>query len=172
MNKASDLRHLLEGGTTLDAVLNKLAYGISNELDGNPNNMSSGNKATTKFELANDQDDNWIEFQLWDKNRFDTPLGAIRYVCSMSDDPAGNIRLANGKGIVSIPFDSKLEDLDTLADLDDMEKENYRENVKKISGILSRMKFNIVGTLTDNSFEGYGKQLAADLIHKCSNYLK
>lgn len=157
----------------LKAVLDEFDYGLSTELDHNAQNLSTGTEATTIFELNNDQGPNWIELQLWDKNRFDKPMGAVRYVCGMKANN-DSITLSSGKGIEKILFSSKDEEIEKIPDIKD--KEDYKEKVGRIRRIFLGFQMNVAGITgvpnDPNSFESIGKRVGQGLIQKCSQYLK
>lgn len=177
MSKANDVIKLFEQSSgDLSAVLKEFSYGIASELDSNSDNMSNGIDAQSMFEIANDQSSNWIELQLWDKNRFDQPLGSIRYVCSMMTE-GEHIILALGKGIEKIKFDSKYSAIDELADMQDEEVRGvYKKKIEAIKRVLKNIKLTvkgIVGVPNDQySFDTQGRKFANDIVRVCRKYLQ
>lgn len=157
----------------LKAVLDELDYGLSTELDHNAQNLSTGTEATTIFELSNDQGPNWLEFQLWDKNRFDKPLGSIRYVCGMKAN-ADSISLSSGKGIENVKFNSKDEDIEKIPDLQG--KDDYKDKINRIRTILMGFQMNVTGVTgipnSPDSFENIGRRMGRGLLKKCAPYMK
>lgn len=183
MSRAEDIISIVEQGSKeqqeapnsgdLKAVLDELDYGLSTELDHNAQNLSTGVDAATMFELNSDQGPNWIEFQLWDKNRFDKAIGSVRYICGMKAN-ADSITLSSGKGIENIKFNSKDEEIDKIPDL--KTKDDYKDKINRIRTIFMGFQMNvdgIVGISNDpNSFENIGRRIAQGMIKKCYPYLK
>jgi hypothetical protein len=183
MSKAEDIISIVEQGSKeqqeapnsgdLKAVLDQFDYGLSTELDHNAQNLSTGTESTTMFELNNDQGPNWIELQLWDKNRFDKPIGAVRYVCGMKANE-DSIALSTGKGIEKIPFSSKDEEIEKIPDIKD--KEAYKEKIGRIRRIFLGFQMNVSGITgipnDPNSFESIGRKVGQGLVQKCAEYLK
>jgi len=157
----------------LKTALDEYDYGLSLELDHNGSNLSTGPDASTVFEINNDQGANWIEFQLWDKNRFDTAIGTIRYICGMKANP-DSITVSSGKGIERIKFNSKDEEIENLADVKD--KEDYKDKIQRIRRIFMGFQLNttgIVGIPNDpKSFESIGRRVGQGIIKACTPYLK
>jgi hypothetical protein len=183
MSKAEDVISIVEQGAKeqqeapnagdLKAVLDEFDYGLSTELDHNAGNLSTGTEAVTVFELSNDQGPNWIELQLWDKNRFDKPIGSVRYVCGMKANPE-SITLSTGKGIENIKFSSKDEDIEKIPDLQG--KDDYKDKINRIRTIFMGFQMNVTGVTgipnDPNSFESIGRRVGQGLIQKCAQYLK
>lgn len=175
MSKARKFINLIlqEGSSDLNDVLREFEYGLSIEMDNNPNNKSSGVDASTMFELSSDKGDNWIELQLWDKNRFDTPIGTVRFVCSMESND-DFITLTTGKGLEKIKFNSKEDEINSLDSLQD--KDSYKHKIKSIGLIFLGFKLNAKGITEvsndSNSFEQIGRRVGKGLIDKCYNLLK
>jgi hypothetical protein len=157
----------------LKDVLGEFDYGLSTELDHNAQNLSTGTDASVTFELNNDQGQNWIELQLWDKNRFDTPIGSVRYICGMKANE-NSITLSTGKGIEKMKFNSKDEEIDKIPDLKD--KDDYKDKVNRIRTIFLGFQMNvngIVGVPNDpNSFESIGRRVGQGLVKKCAQYMR
>ena len=178
MSRAKDFIKIMEQeqeenpDSDLKSILDEFAYGLSTELDHNAGNLSTGPDAATGFELSNDQGDNWIELQLWDKNRFDTPVGTVRYVCGMKANE-DSITLSSGKGIEKVLFSNKDEDIEKIPDI--KEKEDYKDKIQRIRRVFLGFQLNvtgIVGIPNDASgFESIGKRVGQGLIKKCAPYL-
>jgi hypothetical protein len=157
----------------LKAVLDEFDYGLSAELDHNASNLSTGPDATTVFELSSDQGSNWIELQLWDKNRFADSIGSVRYVCGMKAD-GDSITLSSGKGIEKVKFSSKDEEIEKIPDI--KEKEDYKDKIQRIRRIFLGFQLNTTGISgvpnDSNSFESIGRRVGQGLIKSCVQYLK
>ena len=174
MSKATTfLRSLPESGNGMTDVLREFDYGITSELDHNPSNLSTGTDATTLFEISSDCGPNWIELSLWDKNRFDKPIGSVRYVCGMKAE-SDCLVLSTGNGLERAKFNTFDDEIEKIPDIED--KETYKDKINRIRRILLSFKLNargIVGVPDDpSSFEGLGHRVGRSLLQKCSPYLK
>jgi len=180
MSRANEfLRNIIEQGeidptaSDLSDVLNEYDYGLATELDHNAENLSTGVNASTLFEISSDQGPNWVELRLWDKNRFDTPLGSVRFVCGMKANE-DSLALSTGKGIEKISFDNKNDDIEKIPDI--KSKEDYKDKIQRIRRIFLGFQLNISGVAgipnDPNSFENIGRKVGRALIQKCAQYLK
>ena len=178
MSRAKDFMKIIEQAEEkkpdddLKSIIGEFAYGLSTELDHNAGNLSTGPDAATGFELSNDQGDNWFELQLWDKNRFDTPIGSIRYVCGMKANE-DSVTLSSGKGIEKILFNNKDEEIEKIPDI--KEKEDYKDKIQRIRRVFLGFQLNITGVAgipnDQNSFETMGKKVGEGIIKRCAPYL-
>lgn len=180
MSKAKELIEQLNeqeeveaGPGDLKDVMNEFNYGLASELDHNAGNLSTGPDATTMLEISSDKGPNWIELILWDKNRFDTPIGSVRYICGMKAQGDGVV-VSTGKGIEKIKFNTKDEEIEKIPDIQD--KEEYKDKINRIRRIFLGFQLNVVGITgipnDPNSFESIGKRVGRGLVDKCSQYLK